>query len=181
MRKLASSLWTAFVAFSVCLGILADFPKGRGVLEEELNNLLPLAAALLPYIAIAGVVYGGGRIGLWMVSEGIYVLTNGPTIRKFEALAPRLRECRTGLVNLLDNNYFLESEYYKRSINIQWMVEIRLVLRQLVRLGIPAPEFKPPGTNGQARFWVGYFVAMERFAANGELDHARRSQFSPPP
>ena len=102
LYKIVASLWTAFVILSVCLGFFADFPTGRSQLEDSLSNILPLGAALLPYIALAGVVGFGGRILVWAIKWRIDHWKEGPKMRRLKGMQSRIKLCQS-LLESLDN------------------------------------------------------------------------------
>ena len=72
IRSVLGSAWTTFVVIAICVGFLADIFSNREYLEGALGGILPMGAALLPYMALGGIVYSGGRF-LWWLWNGDYI------------------------------------------------------------------------------------------------------------
>ena len=45
-----------------------------------MSAILPLGAAFLPYLALVGVIYGGGQIASWVVRTSRDLLQDGPSM-----------------------------------------------------------------------------------------------------
>ena len=169
--------WTSFVVLSVCLGFFADFPVGRAKLEDGMNAIHPIGAALLPYIAFAGAISGGVQIVLWVVRTGIDLLNDGPSMRKFKALASAIRDCKVDLITYLEITYLSSEVFAKTDRETRLTVEVKLLMDQLEALKIPVPDFRTIGNQEQWKFLVAYLASMETLASSGNLKHARQSQF----
>lgn len=136
-----------------------------------MNDIFPVITALLPYIALAGVVYGGGQVSLWMIGKGIDLLRNGPRVREFRALEDPLRESKRHLIKYVETPS--SSSLDKVSDRSALIVELNLIVRQLIGLNIQVPDFGYLINRERSQSWVAYLAAMEELAKGGRLQDAR--------
>ena len=140
LYKIVASLWTAFVILSVCLGFFADFPTGRSQLEDSLSNILPLGAALLPYIAFAGVVGFGGRILVWAIKWSIDHLKEGPEIRRLKGMQYRIKLCKSLLESLDNPARMVITQFETETSFIQLNMEWRHLRIKMESVGVDTSE-----------------------------------------
>lgn len=175
LRKFLSSAWTGFAILAVCVGFIADFPVGRSELEDSVNAIFPVGAASLPYLALGGVIYGGGLIVRWISRTSADLLHGGPSVRRFQSLSRDIGTCNRLLVNHLEGFHPSSEAYSKTARETELNIEINLLLDGLQSLGIPVPDFGQVGNEERLRFLVAYLTAMETLARSGNLKHAQRS------
>ena len=172
-RSLFSQTWMSFVVFCVCLGFLADFPIGRDKLENSVNAIHPILAALLPYIAMFGVIYGSGLAGRWLFLKSVDFRNDASSVRKFQALGVRIGNCKRDLISHLEDPYLSFRPFSNASHEAQLMGELEFVLGQLKQLGIPVPDFMPLKEQYQWQALVTYLATMQQLAKNGYLKRPR--------
>ena len=163
--------------FCACLGFLADFPGGRSKLEDSMSAILPLGAAFLPYLALVGVIYGGGQIASWVVRTSRDLLQDGPSMREFKALASAVGDCKRDLLTHLQTTYLSSDIFTKTERESRLTVEVKLLMDQLQALKVPVFDFSHIGNQEQWQMLVAYLTTMETLAQSGNLSHARRSKF----
>ena len=167
-----ASLWTAFVGLGACLGFWADLPVSKDALVNAVSAIVPLGAALLPWVVWISTLYFGLRIiqafGVWVID----LRNDVPSARRFQALAQRVKSCRVQLTDYLD----LPSPEGKGediSQRSRANVEVRMLLCEFQDLGISTPEFDNVQDEEKVVYLISYFTGMERLAAGGHLRHAR--------
>ena len=136
-----------------------------------MNDIFPVGAALLPYIALSGIVYGGGQVSQWMIRKGIDLLHNGPRVREFRALEDPLRKSKHHLIEYVETPS--SSSLGKVSDRSALIVELNLKVRQLIELDIQVPDFGYLINRERSQSWVAYLAAMEELANLGRLQDAR--------
>ena len=173
LQKAVGSIWAAFVVFCVCLGFLADFPSGRDQLEGSISAILPIAAALMPYIAIAGITYFGSRIvyvlSIWSVDR----INGGPKKRAFIAKQSEIQRCKNLLIQygdeflrLLDDKGRAYSQYCE---SVAQLEALRSDLRNLeIDIGVISVE-----VDQQRLQMIGMLSSLEVHARNGDIEKAR--------
>lgn len=172
VSKVLSSIWTAFVALSICLGFWADLPVSKEPLVEALNGLAPLAAALLPWVILGFTAYFVLSVAYRIAQWGIDRLNDGPSVRKFQKLAPRAEHCMRQLLPWAsDVNSMSEGDQIANSSLAN--VEVRQLLAEVRKLGIWEPEFKNVNDRSHVRFLISYFAGMQSLAFHGNLEAAR--------
>ena len=180
LRSFLSPTWQGFAIFCVCLGFLADFPIGRDKLVDSVNATHPILAALLPYIAVFGVIYGGGLAGRWLFRKSVDFRNDTSSVRKFQALGLRIGKYTRDLISRLEDPLAVYSSFRpfsNASHEAQLKLELKFVLGQLEQLGIPIPDFMPLKEQHQWQALVAYLTTMETLARSGDLSHARQSKF----
>jgi len=173
LRTQLSPTLAGLVILVTSLSFLADFPVGRSRLEDSVSSIFPIGAALLLYLALAGVVFGGGQLSLWIIRKGIDLLRDGPNVRKFRALEGPLRQCKHHMIEYVEtaSSYSLG----RVSDHSALIVELNLVVRQLIELNIQVPDFGYFTNRERSRTWVAYLSAMEELSKGGRLQDARES------
>ena len=171
LRTRLSPTLAGFVILITSLGFLADFPVGRSRLEDSVSSIFPIGAALLPYIALAGVIFGGGQVSPWIIRKSIELLHNGPSVRKFRALEGPLQQCKHHLIEYVETPS--SSSLSRVSDHSALIVELNLVIRQLIELDIQVPDFGYLINRERSRSWVAYLAATEELAKSGRLQDAR--------
>ena len=171
VKRVLDSLSTGFVGLCICLGFWADIPVPKDKLENAVSTTIPLGAALLPWLVLGATVLFAvhtARVCFAWVTDR---LRDGPSVRKFKALAPRTRHCREILVRYCDARSCGEGEHaFQYS---QANVEVRQLLDELTGLGIPTRPFDKVQERERLPFFISYFTGMESLATNGNLRHAR--------
>ena len=144
-----------------------------------MNAIFPIGAALLPYIAFAGVIYGGGLIASWVVRTSRDLLQDGPSMREFKALASAIGDCKCDLLTHLKTTRLSSDVFAKTARESKLTVEVKLLMDQLKALKVPVPDFRQIqiGNQEHTLFLVAYLSSMETLASSGNLKHARQSQF----
>lgn len=176
LRSLFSSAWAGFVILAICVGFLADFPVGRSKLEDSVSTILPIGVALLPYIALGGTVYATGVIGRWALKRILDLLNDGPSVRRFQALATRIQTAQSGIISYLGPSLW-SSTYRDTAFASQLITELQLLLEQLTKLGIRVPPSAEINIEERGQLLVAYLARMRTFAERGELHHARQDNF----
>ena len=162
----------------MCLGFLADFPIGRDKLEDSVNAIHPILAALLPYIAVFGVIYGSGLAGRWLFLKSVDFRNDTSSVRKFQALGVRIGNHKRGLISRLEDplaGYVSFRPFSNASHEAQLTLELEFILGQLKQLGIPVPDFMPLKEQHQWQALVTYLATMQQLAKNGYLKRARQN------
>ncbi len=176
LRTHLSPTLAGLVILVTSLSFLSDFPAWRSRLEDSANDIFPLGAALLPYIALAGAVYGGGQVAIWMIGKGVDLLRNGPRVREFRALEDPLRKSKRHLIEYVETPS--SSSLGKVSDRSALIVELNLIARQLIELDIQAPDFGYLVNRERSQSWVAYLAAMEELAKGGRLQDAREGNIN---
>ena len=176
LRTQLSPTLAGLVILVISLSFLADFPAWRSPLEDSLNDIFPVGAALLPYLALAGVVYLGGQVSIWMVRKGIDLLRNGPRVRAFRALEDPLGKSKHHLIQYVETPS--SSSLGKVSDHSALIVELNLIVRQLIELDIQVPDFGYLVNRERSQSWVAYLAAMEELAKGGRLEDAREGSIN---
>lgn len=130
----------------------------------------------MPYIALAGAVYCGGQVSIWMVRKGIDLLRNGPRVREFRALEDPLQVSKRHLIEYVETPS--SSSLGKVSDRSALIVELNLIVRQLIELDIQVPDFGYLVNRERSQSWVAYLAAMEELAKGGRLQDAREGSIS---
>ena len=126
---------------------------------------------MLPYIALASVVYSGGQVSIWMIGKGVDLLRNGPRVREFRALEDPLRKSKNHLIQYVETPS--SSSLGKVSDRSALIVELNLIVSQLIELDIQVPDFGYLVNRERSHSWVAYLAAMEELAKDGRLQDAR--------
>ena len=177
LGSILSSTWTGFAVLAVCLGFFADFPVGRPKLEASVSTVLPIGAALLPYLAFGGSIYGGGLILAWVYRHIVDRVNDGTSVRKFQALAVRIGKCNSALIAHLESWPLRSRIYGETSYASRLIAELQFVLEQLADLGIPVPPLGDIDIGEHGQPLVAYLATMQTYAKNGELRRARENDF----
>ena len=164
------------------MSFLVNFPAGRTQLEDSVSTLTPLGAALLPYIAVAGVFGFGGCFAFWVLQRSVDAWTGGPDKRHFMRLHGRIERCKASL-SVYDNNMFnLEpwddnsfgssfwSERYAEYIHLH--EELQQLERDLKIIGIRTPEIDLYDYYKGANLHQ-HLVRLEVLARHGNVQSAR--------
>lgn len=179
MRRLRTQLsptLAGLVILVTSLSFLADFPAWRSRLDDSLNDIFPVGAALLPYIALAGIVYSGGQLGIWLIGKGIDLLRNRSRVREFQALEDPLGKSKRHLIQYVETPS--SSPLGKVSDRSALIVELNLIVRQLIELDIQVPDFGYLINRERSQSWVAYLAAMEELAKGGRLQDAREGSIN---
>ena len=173
VKRVLNSLWVGFVGLCICLGFWADLPAPKDKLESAVSAIIPVGAALLPWAVWGATVFFAVHTArasyAWVADR----LRGGPSVRKFQALAPRARHCREILVRHSDAQSCDEGEGEHTFQYSHANVEIRQLLYEFTRLGISTPTFNKVQEREQLPFFISYFTGMESLATNGNLQHAK--------
>ena len=175
LRKVFGSLWTAFAVIAVCVGFLADFPSGREQLEESIGNIFPLAVAILPYVAIAGVALFGGRILIWVWRWLRDVLDDGPSKRAFKSQHDNLAECKDLLIDFQKYRPVAHHREVVASMQARFSeicARIDQLNVELSNLDITMEMFDI-NDESQANEMIDQLARLEVYSAKGDLDRAR--------
>ena len=171
--RVLSSLWAAFVGLVTCLSFWADLPVPKDRLVDAMSSAIaPLGAALLPWAVWVSTLYFGLRIiqafGVWVMDRR----NDGPSVRRFHDLAPRIQSCRELLTEYLDlpgpAGGGEQVHQYSRA-----NVEARMLLHSFRDLGLSVPEFDNVQDEKRVAYLISYFTGMESLATNGNLRYAR--------
>lgn len=91
------------VGFAVtCLGFLVDFPVAKDGLQDSVSALSPVVGESLPWMAWGGLVICMVVLGMWLYQWIVDRLNDGPSVRRFRALAAKLRNCQAILLLFFD-------------------------------------------------------------------------------
>ena len=170
LRTQLSPTLAGLVILVTSLSFLTDFPAWRSRLEDSLTDIFPVGAAVLPYLALAGVVYAGGQVSIWIIGKGIDLLRNGPRVRAFRALEEPLGKSKHHLIQYVETPS--SSSLGKVSDRSALIVELNLIVRQLIELDIQVPDFGYLVNRERSQSWVAYLAAMEELAKGGRLQDA---------
>lgn len=157
------------------MGILVNFPVARTQLENSLDKVSPIVAALVPWIAFAGALFFSfilvGGIAMWEVDRR----RAGPEKRRFICLRGALAESREKLeASMSEYDVFVETraQYQGRLEEVDALVES--LADDLNQLGISTPPVGDIHLSENVNMWL---VALPRFqalSARGDLDAAKR-------
>ena len=173
IQKIVGSLWTAFAVFALCLGLLVDFPNGRDKLEDSVSAVLPVAAALLPYIAMVGSIVGGGRIVIWASMLGIDRLNQGPSRRAFIVLNADIRLTKELLISQSNNHLlFLSDKAAAYSNYCKVVAQLDNLRTKLVKLEIEIGIIDVEREDQRLQM-IGMLSSLEVHAVQGDIEKAR--------
>lgn len=104
MWKKVSATIAAFLLF---LGFLADFPVAKKALEDNVDALVPVLSALLPWLALGGALFTGLMLLGWTYLAFVEWQRRPPRrVTQFKALSVEAHNC------------FAELDSYSR--RLQW-------------------------------------------------------------
>lgn len=170
--KALRTIWAAFVGLSVCLGFLVNSATGKDQLSDSVGDILPIAAALLPYIAIAGAVGFGLRILVWLIRMAADRLRGGPERRRFKAMKFRISRCRTSTESLIRPESLLMSPQEWNAKHTEVLIEWRKLARSLASIGIDVPSVNVVGLD-ERNLLTHYLANLEIYSEDGDIQSAR--------
>ncbi len=173
LRTLLSQTTTAFLILAACLSFLTDYPIASSRLEDSVSAIFPVGAALLPYVALVGAVYGGGRVCQWILSRSIDLLRGGPSVRKFRALEVDISNCKNQLISLLEDLRPPSLRYTDASREFKLRTELAVLFGRLRQLSVPAPPLSSVLNEKGRAALVPYLAVMQELARVGGLADAR--------
>ena len=113
----------------------------------------------------------------WVVRTGIDLLHDGPSMRKFKALASAVGDCKRDLLTHLETTYLSSDVFTKTERESRLTVEVKLLMDELQALKVPVLDFSHIGNQEQWKMLVAYLTTIEMLARSGNLSHARQSKF----
>ena len=110
-------------------------------------------------------------LGMWLYQWIVDRLNDGPSVRRFRALAAKLRNCQEILLLFFDAPTPSEIERSANASSIN--VQIKLVFEELSELDIWFPPFQDVRSHEEIGPLASYLSGMGTLAETGNLIHAR--------
>ena len=171
LRKLLSSIWTITGALAVCVTLLVGFTDARDNLVEAIDTVSPIGAALVPFVAMFGIVVAGGLLATQAIRLLTDRLSDGPRKRALRDLHPAIRDCEQALLALPGQlNEYVPKDFADatvRGVN----TELRILAQELDKLGIPRPPTVDVLSEA-ANSWLEFLTPLGFYARDGRLDDA---------
>ncbi len=181
LRRYFRPTWTRItglvVGIGVCLGILVNFPVARTQLENSIDRVSAIVAALVPWIAFAGALFFSfilaGGIVMWEVDRR----RAGPEKRRFICLRGALAEAREKLEESMsgfDPLYSQETsaQFQGRLEEVDALVES--LADELKQLGIATPPVGNIHQTNEVHKWLKALPRLVGYSSRGDLDAAIR-------
>ena len=179
MRRILIEVGVSLVLEAIAVFFLANHADGRT--EVVLEIISPIAASILPYIAIvcalgAGIVLlvNGWRLAAagynWMADRR----QGGPDKRRFQAMQAKIGECKSLLLSLDDPNFRkqIETPYEYQTRETRLRIELGYLSDKLSSMGIRLPNQDLTSPPQRSNLLI-YLTELEVRAQYGDIQSAR--------
>ena len=179
LRKKCALAWGDIAGTGVLLGLLVDF----SAVADRMSAITSVGGAVLSSLVTFGIIFAAGTLGTWFAmwsAKWVPSLWNdGPSVKRFRALAPQLRALRTRATRHYENrggafigSFPTVSEGASISADFSQLFNRLAALKILVFEALSYRDDTPRGR----RFWVAYLANMEHLARWGSLKSARNPE-----
>ena len=136
-----------------------------------MNAVIPVLIWLIPKVALGGIVFSSGMLltvfGAWILD----IRREGPKVRAFQSLHPRMQECAKSLSSYYGSSpKGLERPILFGRANVQ----AATLLLELRRLDIATPRFPHANDYDAVHYVLSYLASVEILAEQGRLMEARK-------
>ncbi len=142
------AVFSAVVSLGTLVSWLANVLGGRDKLEDVVSAVSPIAAAILPHIAIGFAL----AAGLWLVWLGVgfwgrlwektgYWLSDGATVDRFRALAPEIGAYKARMICHYEAHRSAAPRHLEDASEDSLLImQMATLFGDLQYLGIPRPD-----------------------------------------
>ena len=136
-----------------------------------MTAVTPILIWLIPKVVLGGIVFSSGMLltvfGAWLLD----IRREGPQVRAFQSLHPRMQECASSL----SSYYGSPPKGLQRPILFgKANVQTAALLEDLRRLNIAIPRFPHANDYDAVHYVLSYLASVEILAEQGRLKEARR-------